>query len=203
MTVTLLRPLRLGLLRSVTQTLATLCLALWAGPLLAEPHHHDHERESSIQHESHVHGMAELLVVLEGAVLNIEFRSPAMNVVGFEHRAKTREQKAAVKQARTRLADGENLFEFGPERCELIEQDVSVGDLLDDHHHEETDDSPRHSDIIAAYQFSCRQADTLKSFSTHLPKIFDGVESLQVQWIVHGRQGSAKLNNSRSSLTFR
>ena len=43
------------------------------------------------EQQAHVHGTAELFVVLDGNQLDIELRSPAMNLLGFEHRANNAE----------------------------------------------------------------------------------------------------------------
>ena len=37
--------------------------------------------------EAHIHGLATLTLALEGNSLEIEFESPAANLVGFEHRS--------------------------------------------------------------------------------------------------------------------
>ena len=45
----------------------------------------------SEQHDAHFHGLAELMVVAEDNTLELEFTSPAMSIVGFEHPASTPE----------------------------------------------------------------------------------------------------------------
>ena len=48
---------------------------------------------------AHVHGEAVLNVVQEGTNVFIEFESPAINLVGFEHAPINPEQKAAFDRA--------------------------------------------------------------------------------------------------------
>ena len=170
-----------------------------------EPHHHAHDHDQQIQHDSHVHGQAELLIVLEGSLLSMEFRSPAMNVVGFEHRANTDEQRAAAKDAQAHLRDGQSLFDFGRAHCELSEHKLSFGGLLEEHHghgHEQ-DEATKHSDIVAEYVFECSRPDSLTTLSTRIPKLFSGIEELEAQWIVNGRQGAVTLDNRQHTLVFR
>ena len=42
-----------------------------------------------IEHESHVHGLVDMTVVIEQDKVNISLDSPAMNMVGFEHKAES------------------------------------------------------------------------------------------------------------------
>ena len=39
--------------------------------------------------EAHVHGMSDLTIAVEGGEIEIEFESPAMNIVGFEYKAQS------------------------------------------------------------------------------------------------------------------
>ena len=41
---------------------------------------------------AHVHGLSELAIAMEGEKLEIQFTSPAMNLVGFEHQASSRKR---------------------------------------------------------------------------------------------------------------
>ncbi|MFT6692730.1 MAG: hypothetical protein ACJAXH_003270, partial [Colwellia sp.] len=47
--------------------------------------------------EPHVHGLSELTMTIEKQTLEIEVTSPAINIVGFEHRAKTKKSIALVQ----------------------------------------------------------------------------------------------------------
>jgi hypothetical protein len=166
--------------------------------------------------EPHVHGIANLLVVFEGTQLDIELRSPAMNLLGFEHSARTSEQQAAVKNTKETLANANSLFNFGPAQCQLTGLDVDMSDMLDkgfhqgkEHHNAEHDANHRdgqeahdHPNIRARYHYHCARHDQLSSLRTSIPVEFPGIESLQVQWIINGRQGAATLDNSRRHLNF-
>lgn len=193
-----------------------------------EKHHHKEQAQGSRgtdagrSRDAHVHGIAELLVVLEGEQLDIELHSPAMNLLGFEHRANNPEQQALVNNAKNTLTDKNNLFTFGSAQCQLIDLDVDVSRVLGenahhdrDHHDEESHDEEYeanhhdkqekhgHSDIEARYRYRCEPSNTLDSLTTSIATAFPGIESLQVQWIINGRQGAATLDNSRRHLNFK
>jgi hypothetical protein len=181
--------------------LALLLLTLAGNAAKAQDHpeHKSAEMDSSRHHEAHVHGIAELLVVLEGEQLDIELHSPAMNLLGFEHRASTPEQRTLVKNISETLANGDHLFSFGSAQCQLIDHDVNIRRLLDESdHHEEHG----HSDIEAHYRYRCEQPNTVDSLATLITTEFPGIESLQAQWIINGRQGAATLDNIRRELNF-
>ena len=61
---------------------------------------------------AHVHGISELNIIIEGNKLEIQLRSPAMNILGFEHKADTVQQIIKVKQSELKLHDHEALFSF-------------------------------------------------------------------------------------------
>ena len=68
---------------------------------------HDHSHGSLSAHE---HGVAQLNVALDGNSLELELHSPAMNLVGFEHKAQSDQDKKAVEMAKQQLANPITLF---------------------------------------------------------------------------------------------
>ncbi len=156
---------------------------------------------------AHVHGNAELLLVQEGNLLEIELRSPAANMLGFEHKVSTDAQRASVKKAERQLTDGASLFKFKGVSCELLEHHLDFSAVLDHaggkHVHSDHDDHSGHSNIEAHYRFHCEAPSKLSGLSTQLLTRFGGIESLQIEWIVDGRQGAVILDNRRKELQFR
>jgi len=164
--------------------------------------------------QPHVHGAAQLLVVLEGGQLYIELHSPAMNLLGFEHEATTTGQKAVADSARNTLTDAEKLFQFRPGICHMTEQTVNVETALEtpddngntqrsDEHGEHAHEAHGHRDIEARYRYRCEEPAELDSMSTRLLAELPGRQALKVQWIAGGRQGAITLHNSRQSIIFR
>ena len=78
--------------------------------------------------DAHEHGAALLTIVLEPSVIYLDFESPWMNLVGFEHAPATDADKQAVDEALEVLANPQNLFAFVPGNCtgELTEMDAGM-----------------------------------------------------------------------------
>ena len=91
----------------------------WSGqPLVAE---------AQRQHRAHVHGAGTLNLVQEGKRVHIELEIPGMDIVGFEHQARTASQKQAVKDAVAVLEQGDALFRLNAEAtCALDTAGVEV-----------------------------------------------------------------------------
>lgn len=194
-----------------------------------EEHGEDHEGESL---EAHNHGTAELFIVLVEQDLQIELHSPAANLVGFEHEAKNAEQRAQVESVKQTLENANDLFEISSGACELNDLELDMGKLVadetahhdeddehgdeshdgeeheeehaDEEHHDEDDHSDTtHSDIEAEYRYSCNKPNSITSVVIKIADQFPGVESLQVQWIVNGRQAATTLENDQREVVFK
>jgi hypothetical protein len=115
---------------------------------------HSHDSGDTVRAaEAHIHGAAELSVVLENDLLIVELESPHYNILGFEHAPETEAQKAAVKSAETQLMLGEALFSFNASaQCQYqanndaitLFKTMSDGDSHD-HHGEDHDKDHEHA----------------------------------------------------------
>ena len=165
--------------------------------------------------EAHVHGLATLTLALENQSLEIEFESPAANIVGFEHKAKSAKEKQAVKAAEAILESPATLFTFAGTGCQLKEVEVDISGLMEeehddhghhhDHHHSSHDDhrDDSHSEINAHYHFTCNGAKQLESVSTTLFSQFPGIETINAMWVTDTRQGSTLLNSDSTLFSLR
>ena len=48
--------------------------------------------------DAHVHGLSELTIAMDDHVLDVQFASPAMNLLGFEYKATSDKDIATVKK---------------------------------------------------------------------------------------------------------
>ena len=157
-----------------------------------------------VEHEAHQHGHAELTIVIEGQQLALELHSPAINIVGFEHRAANHEQQHAIENAERQLKQASIFFVFNDAAaCQL--SSVAVESTLlahdddhhedehhdehkahhDDEHHDEHDahdsEAESHSEFEAAYRYQCDNIQQLRTLNVKLFEQFPTLEELDVQ----------------------
>lgn len=164
--------------------------------------------------EVHVHGLAELTLVMEGDILAIQFSSPAMNLVGFEYKATSAEDIAKIEKLSTVLNQHEKVFLFSGTHCKHLETHIDVSSLIDEHnkeheeHHADEEHkmhtlNDNHSEVIADYQFKCENLADISTIAVALFRFFSGLEKIQTMWITQTKQGSATLNADHSTVIFR
>lgn len=200
----------------------TLCTIAVLGALSAYAADNDNHHDEHVEHiGAHVHGEAQLNIVLDGDDLEILLESPAMNIVGFEHAPSTDEQKAVVEAAKKKFKYADKLFDITGGRCVLKDVDIDWGamgehdehdehehheahdehahkhsehDEHDSHEHEEhAHDHEGHSDIDGKFKFACRRARTLESIHVELFDAFPHLEKINLQWIARDKQGAQVL----------
>ncbi|MDH4608332.1 DUF2796 domain-containing protein [Pseudomonas sp. BN102] len=169
----------------------------------AEEHHHDHDEHGSLG--AHEHGVARLNVALADKTLELELESPAMNLVGFEHAAKSDADKARVAAARAELEQPLALFAIPTAAgCKVADQELA-SPLFGDEDHEEhaKEHDHKHSEVHAHYQLQCDSPDALKALDLSvLFKRFPSTEKIQVQLIGPQGQQGAELSKANASLSF-
>lgn len=151
-----------------------------------EGHHHDHR-----EHGAHVHGEASLSIAFEGTKGKIELETPAGNIVGFEHKAKTPKDKATVAKALETLKVGSQVFEFKDMGCEISKANVE----------QKFDGS--HSEIEAQWDVQCNKALAGQKMEILLGKVFAGVKALKVEILVDDLQKQQELKGGQGLIEFK
>lgn len=116
-------------------------LTLAAAPVLAEG-----ARELA----AHEHGVGELDIAVEGKTIAMELRAPGADIVGFEYKAESAEDRAAIDAAVATLAKPLDLFVLpAAAECSVTEARAAL-ESEDDHHehaHDHADEEhEEHSD---------------------------------------------------------
>ena len=141
--------------------------------------------------ESHEHGHAKMQIAMENNIINIEVDVPGESIVGFEHAAKTDEQKAAVAAAIKQLSDADAVFKLpSAAGCKVASADVEL--------HQEGD----HNAFEAAYQFTCSNLAAATSLETNLFVLYPSIEEIDVDYIATSGQGSGELEAGSPVLSF-
>ncbi|MGK7907947.1 MAG: DUF2796 domain-containing protein [Synechococcus sp.] len=192
----------------------------------------DSHQAETRQEESHVHGIVEMNVAVEGSQLYIELVSPAANIVGFEHAPNTDEQEAAVDNAIAVLEAGDNLLGLPVEaECSLVtaavESDIHSGEgdghsehegehedehsehedehsgHEDEHEHKHSEHEEEvHSEFVANYEFDCANPEQLQQIEVGLFETFPGIEEIEVQALTDSGQVGKNLTPTDPILSW-
>ena len=104
--------------------------------------------------DAHVHGLSELTIAMDAKTIELQLISPAMNLVGFEHKASSKQDIAAVKQAELLLEQQDSLFLIAGGDCEHLSTSIDSDGLLkagaheDQEKHDDHDDHEKHDDHV-------------------------------------------------------
>ena len=175
--------------------------------------------------DAHVHGLSELTIAMDAKTIELQLISPAMNLVGFEHKASSKQDIAAVKQAELILGQHNSLFLIAGGDCEHLSTSIDSDDLLesDNHHddhndhdkhndhddhekhedHSEHDQGETHSEMVASYSFTCKDTSKLSSIKVALFASFPGIHKVNTIWVTPSKQGSSMLSAKNSTINLK
>jgi hypothetical protein len=147
-------------------------LSMTTAVLAEDQHAHDDHNHASA--EAHVHGEAELNLVVDGQQLLVEFISPLDNLLGFEHAPQTAEQTQAYHDLEQQLTDYRVLFSISNADCVQTEQQTEV--LFAEEH-------VGHAEWHGEYHLHCTEFGNEASLELQLFSNYPGVEILSIQLI--------------------
>jgi hypothetical protein len=177
---------------------ATFALSL---PAIAEEH-----RELG----PHEHGVGRLNIAVEGKRVSMELEVPGADIVGFEHEASTKEQKAAVSKAKTTLKSALKVFELPAEaKCKLAEAKVAVEAEDHDHDvghdsvkHEGKEEEGHHSEFRAVYAIDCAAPEKLTGIQFRYFELFAGAHKLDINLVTEKGQNHYQVLRESPKLGF-
>lgn len=155
------------------------------------------------QHGAHVHGEAKLTIAQDGNHLEMEFVSPGMNIVGFEHPPANETQTNAVNAALAILNQPQRLFGF-PAAAGCKPSAIDVHTSREHHEHEgaDHDAAETHSEFSASYRFECANTSLLEQVEVNLFKLFPDTQVIDVQSITDRGQKQADLTPGSATFNF-
>ncbi|MBS3803472.1 MAG: DUF2796 domain-containing protein [Oleiphilaceae bacterium] len=155
---------------------------------------------------AHAHGEAQLQVAVSGQTLDLIMESPAANLIGFEHRPRTKAQQEALDTARDWLTNTALIDTEDKASCRVLDASVMHSLMAsedrhsnDNHghegHSEHKEDKPgtSHSEFVVSQSLECQDLTPGRTLTTPLLGRFPGIERLQLQWVSAKGQGSADL----------
>jgi hypothetical protein len=174
---------------------------------------------------AHEHGRGSLNIALEGSRLTMELEAPGADIVGFEHKAKTKKQKAAVEKAEGQLEAADALFQLpAAAGCVLEASRVTLEGEGHDHGHDHgakghgdkdhghkahgakggekghakgghADDA--HSSFRAEYAFECKAPASLTTIGFDYFKVFAGAHKLDVTVVTAKQQSRFEVSRAK------
>lgn len=176
--------------------------------------------QADIEHlGAHVHGEANMNVVLEGNTLKLSLEGSAINFLGFEHDAHTEEQKSHAAIVIEQLKNANDWLMINDGNCSLRESNVKWTHSDHDHsehkddgehehhnHHNHNEkkhdhsDESNHSDMNLSFDFKCKNPIGINKLEINLFEKFTGLEKISTQWIVGDKQGSDVLTKESNIL---
>jgi hypothetical protein len=151
--------------------------------------------EETRQVDKHEHGVGELNIAIQSNTMVLEFIIPGADVVGFEHEAKSEQDKAIVSAALTKFDDYNNIFIIPTNsKCILISSKININQEDEHDEHDEHDDHDGHDDhdehqeeahneFYAKYTFECGDIKSLDLLEFPYFETFSNSGELEVQFV--------------------
>ncbi|MBC7800256.1 MAG: DUF2796 domain-containing protein [Gemmatimonadaceae bacterium] len=180
---------------------STLITGLFATVALAGPAQAQGPRR---QLGAHVHGASKLNVAIEGQTVTMALASPGHDIVGFEYRAHTDKQKAAVDKATQTLRDPAKLFTLSPAAgCTVT---AAASEL-------KFEDAPApapgkaaaaaHAEFEGRYSLACTNTAAIADIEFPFFKLFPEAREVEVQVIGPAGQRRFEVKRARPRLSLR
>jgi hypothetical protein len=182
----------------ILPTMAVLAILAFQPAAAEEPHR---------RLGAHEHGRGTLNIAVEGSKMILELETPGMDIVGFEHAAKSRRDLEAVKKAKAQLMAPLSLFKL-PAAAGCRVTDASVEVEIGEHDHgaekelnaaegpeggkgseKNEPKSAGHTEFHGQYTIECRSAAAVTTIEFGYFLAFAGAEKLDVNVITAKGQG--------------
>ena len=155
----------------------------------------------------HQHGHGKLNIAIENGQVSMDLDVPGADIIGFEHKPSTPEQKAAFDAGKAKLADVLAIFKM-PAAAGCVAKEAKVS--IEGEHEEaapkeaagkaEAEEEHHHADFNAAYSLQCKSLPRLTSIDFDYFKAFAGAKVLEVTVITSKGQNSYEVTRDKPNL---
>jgi Protein of unknown function (DUF2796) len=161
---------------------------------------------------AHEHGHSTLNIAIEGETVAMELIAPGVDIVGFEHEAKSAEDNAALEEAKAKLAAPLGLFVMPSEAgCTVETTAVEIeGEAhhAQEHHDEAHDEAEEHdagheaehNEFHVEYQLACAEPDELGMIRFGYFEAFPNAMEVEVNVITEKGQSSFEVERQAPTL---
>ena len=182
----------------------------------------------ALAQSAHVHGKGRVNIAIDGSRMFLALESPGADIVGFEHQARSLDEKEAVASAIDRLGEPMQMLRISPAAgCRVVQaaaaiessEEVSDSDANqahehnDDEHHgdEPHDDEHRgemvpagetHAAFTAEYELLCADIDALNLIEFTYFDHFANARLLDIVLIDNRGQRRVEINRADPALRF-
>jgi hypothetical protein len=157
---------------------------------------------------THVHGAADMNIVVEGKKVTVEFRSPAEDIMGFEHEAKSeadiKKRDATMKTVKERfnemvLFDKKLGCVFQPGEISLVRTDDAKDAKPGKGDHKKAGE---HREVRATHHFICEQDPAGSRVRFAVTKMFPGIRDLKIQVLSGAKQSGATIRRDKGDVAL-
>ncbi len=138
-------------------------------------HNHDHnkqEKEDAKALKAHEHGKSLLNIVQDGNTLSFEFEMPGFDVVGFEYKAKKKEDIKIVNKALKIMSDYKNMIVLSESgKCNENKNNVKVIN------------EGSHSEFLSEYILICKNISKIKEIDIRFFSSFKYSKKLDIKLV--------------------
>jgi hypothetical protein len=153
---------------------------------------------------SHVHGAAEMNIVVEGKSVVVEFRAPTEGIMGFEHEAKSDADKKkhddAVKILKERFAEMVSLEKKLGCTPGAAEVTVARTDAAGKEAGGSVKTGGEHREVRARHIFTCQSDPTGSRVRFGVTKLFPNIHELKVQVLSGNNQAGATIKRDKGEV---
>ena len=102
---------------------------------------------SAAAQSTHVHGQGQVSMAIDQNLISMTLESPGADIIGFEHEARTAEEKTAVAEALKQLSDPMFVIQLpGSASCKVIQASSEVASENGDEGHADHEEHEEHAD---------------------------------------------------------
>jgi hypothetical protein len=147
------------------------------------------------EHAAHVHGSGSLGIAFDKNIGKLEFKIPSESIFGFEHTAKSKQDKEIESKGLLTL---ENKFSemvvFDPSlKCQFKKENIQV--VKEDH--------GGHSNTVATFSVNCNKSPVGTFITFNFQKFFPRIKDLDVQILADAIQKSIEAKNNGTVLELK
>ena len=150
---------------------------------------------SAAAQSTHVHGQGQVGMAIDQNLISMTLESPGADIVGFEHEARTAEEKTAVIEALKQLSDPMFVIQLPANAsCKVVQASSEVTSENGDEGHADHEEHEEHADhddhekheneahgsFIAEYQLECATIAAIDSIKFVYFDHFRNAQSLMV-----------------------